>query len=437
MGSQLLLTLFLVCVITGQTRGSLHLTPFPTRTTEGNTYTLMCSSSAGSRAIQWSRNSALTVRTRYVSATQCAEDVISTAVFDTFLSGRINTSCKFNQHNVTLRISAQNDNGSVWWCQDPVKGDRSNNLTIDVVNAEESTAASPVTLMTSPTASSESRTSVSEGSNSLQLTSSQATASSGHPYTLMCSSSGSAGRDIQWHWRSDLIFRTRYVSDTDCQVDVSNNDLYRRLSGRVTVTCSLNQYNVTLRILTSMDNGSVWWCVDGQRSQESNRWTIHVVNLTTVSSTTTISATSATTATTTNFDISTSTSLQGVDAPNVVYIAVGAAVGGIVVGCAITIIVVIMWMIRRKTSTEDDASAPNIYTTPSHYEDMDHQYGKVEMQYVNTVEGIGSGSPDCVNTEDQAGNAAYYNTTGQHQHIDEDADTGNTTYYNTARDDDN
>ncbi|XP_071095252.1 uncharacterized protein [Haliotis cracherodii] len=271
----------------------------------------------------------------------------------------------------------------------------------------------------------------------------------------MCSSSGGGSRTREWYRRNDVIFRIRYVSDTQCAIDVTNNNLYNHLSGRINVTCNYSQYNVTLRILTSIDNGSVWWCADSQSGQESNRLTIRVVNLMTMSSTTTTAATTATTATTAtsatattttttaNFDISSSTSLQGVvcplckDAPNVVYIAVGAAVGGIVVGCVITITVVIIWMRRNNTSKEDDASAPNIYTSPSHYEDMGHQYGKVERQYVNTVEGIGSGSPDSVNTEDQAGNAAYYNTAGQHQHRDEDADTGHTTYYNTARDADN
>ncbi|XP_048254206.1 uncharacterized protein LOC124114769 [Haliotis rufescens] len=262
----------------------------------------------------------------------------------------------------------------------------------------------------------------------------------------MCSSSGSGGRSRDWYWMNDIVFRTRYVSDTQCPVTVANNYNYRDLSGRINVTCSYNQYNVTLGILTSIDNGSVWWCADSQSRQESNRLTIDVVNLMTASSTATTAATSTTTgtsATTAKFDISSSTSLrEGVfplckDGPNVVYIAVGAAVGGVVVGCVITIIVVIVWMRRRNTSTEDDASAPNIYTSPSHYEDMGHQYGKVERQYVNTVEGIGSGSPDSVNKEDKAGNAAYYNTAGQHQHRDEHANTGDTTYYNTARDADN
>ncbi|XP_048254197.1 uncharacterized protein LOC125381522 [Haliotis rufescens] len=304
-----------------------------------------------------------------------------------------------------------------------------------------------------------------KGSNSLQLTSSPATASPHQPYTLMCSSSGNDGRTRAWYWRNDLLLRTRYVSDTNCQVEKSNDYNYRHLSGRINVSCSHNQHNVTLRILTSIDNGSVWWCVDTARSQESNRLTIHVVNLTTASSTatkaaitattgtsatTTTTATTGTSATTAKFDISSSTSLQegvstadhgadekptsGDDAPNVVYIAVGAAVGGVVVGCVISAIVFIMWMRRRNTSTEDDASAPNIYTSPAHYEDMEHQYDKVDRQYVNTVKVSGAGSPDSVNTGDQAGNAAYYNTTGQHQHPDEHANAGNTTYYNDSRD---
>ncbi|XP_071095426.1 uncharacterized protein [Haliotis cracherodii] len=246
-----------------------------------------------------------------------------------------------------------------------------------------------------------------KGSNSLQLTSSPATASPGQPYTLMCSSSGGGSRTRAWYWRNDVIFRTRYVSDTQCAVDVSNNDVYNHLSGRINVTCSHNQHKVTLRILTGIDNGSVWLCADSQSGKESNRLTIHVVNLMTTSSTTTTASTSAatansttttTTTTTTNDDISSSTSLQE-----------GA----------------------------DEASAPNIYTSPSHYEDMGHQYGKVERQYVNTVEGIGGGSLDSMNKEGQAANAAYYNTAGQHQHLDQHANTGDTTYYNTTCDADN
>ncbi|XP_071095882.1 uncharacterized protein [Haliotis cracherodii] len=146
-----------------------------------------------------------------------------------------------------------------------------------------------------------------KGSNSLQLTSSPATASPDQPYTLMCSSSGGGGRTRAWYWRNDIIFRSRYVSDTQCAVDVSNNYTYRDLSGRINVTCSHNQYNVTLRILTSIDNGSVWWCRDTERSQESNRWTIRVVNLMTMTSTTTTVAATATAEVTTTTTATTST----------------------------------------------------------------------------------------------------------------------------------
>ncbi|XP_046556540.1 uncharacterized protein LOC124265762 isoform X5 [Haliotis rubra] len=113
------------------------------------------------------------------------------------------------------------------------------------------------------------------GSSTLQLTSYPSTASPGQPYTLMCSSSGSSGRSREWYWRNDIIFRTRYVSDTQCALDIVNNDKYTEyLSGRVNVSCSNNLYNVTLRVNTSIDNGSVWWCVDSEGSQQSNNWTI-------------------------------------------------------------------------------------------------------------------------------------------------------------------
>ncbi|XP_048254200.1 uncharacterized protein LOC124125584 isoform X2 [Haliotis rufescens] len=184
-----------------------------------------------------------------------------------------------------------------------------------------------------------------KGSNSLQLTSSPATASPGQPYTLMCS--GSGGRSRAWNRRNDIIFRSRYVSDTHCAVDVSNNNLYNHLSGRINVTCSHNQYNVTLRILTSIDNGSVWQCGDDQRSQESNRWTIRVVNImattTTVATTATAEATTTTTATTSTTDISSSKSSQG-RGSQVAYIAAG--VGG---GVAVVIVVVVSVLcIRRR-----------------------------------------------------------------------------------------
>ncbi|XP_071094821.1 uncharacterized protein [Haliotis cracherodii] len=231
---------------------SLRLTTFPTRITEGNTYNLMCSSSAGSRDIQWSRNSDLIVRTRYVSATQCAEDVVNPNAFNTFLSGRINTSCGFNQHNVTLRISAQKDNGSVWWCVDLEKSDRSNNLTIEV--------------MTVPTTSS--------------------------PTSV-----------------TSLIERT-----------------------------------------------------------------------------------------TTNTE----------ETPNVVFIVIGV-IGGAVVGCVITAAVVIAWMKKRNIRREDNINTPNIYDSASGYEDMDHQYGIVERQYVNTVEGTATDTPDYVNTDEDKRDTDYYN----------------------------
>ncbi|XP_048254195.1 uncharacterized protein LOC124121873 isoform X2 [Haliotis rufescens] len=318
---------------------------------------------------------------------------------------------------------------------------------------------------------------------SVVLTRSPLTASDGELFTLICSSNTSSGRDRQWYRNDLFVFIT--TQGSSCP-SISKDYVFQPyLAGRVNVSCDVLQHNVTLRIKSDRDNGTRWKCLDNTKSQTSHTVTIHVtelqskpaatlilstpvittttedkslpkstdvVNLMTASSTATKAATRATTgtlattittattgtsATTAKFDISSSTSLQEGDAPNVAYIAVGAAVGGVVVGCVITAIVFIMWMRRRNTSTGDDASAPNIYTSPAHYEDMEHQYDKVDRQYVNTVEVSGAGSPDSVNTEDQEGNAAYYNTTGQHQHPDEHANARNTTYYNDSRDADN
>ncbi|XP_046556535.1 uncharacterized protein LOC124265761 isoform X2 [Haliotis rubra] len=205
-----------------------------------------------------------------------------------------------------------------------------------------------------------------QGSSTLLLTSSPSTASPGQPYTLMCSSSGSGGRSRAWYWRDDVIFHTRYVSDTQCTLDISNNDRYREyLSGRVNVSCSYNLHNVTLRVNTSIDNGSVWRCVDSQDSLESNRWTIHISNLmpsttTTAATTTTTADTTTTTATGTSpmSDVPSSTVLQGggKDSSDVVSVAVGAAVGGAVVGCVLTVVVVVVWMRRRHRNADYNPS---------------------------------------------------------------------------------
>ncbi|XP_048254213.1 uncharacterized protein LOC124121871 isoform X6 [Haliotis rufescens] len=96
------------------------------------------------------------------------------------------------------------------------------------------------------------------------------------------------------------------------------------------------------------------------------------------------------------------------DTPNVVYIVIGV-IGGAVVGCVITAAVVIAWMKKRHMRREENINTPNIYDSASHCEDMDHQYGSVEKQYVNTVEGTETDTPDYVNTDEDKRDTAYYN----------------------------
>ncbi|XP_071094823.1 uncharacterized protein [Haliotis cracherodii] len=270
---------------------------------------------------------------------------------------------------------------------------------------------------------------------SLHLFSSPPTATDGGLFTLVCTNRSRGISGMKWYLNDNQAFTTKAEGAKEtCSLGIPSSSPIK-YKDRFTVSCNDLQHNVTLTINSTIDNGSVWYCEDntvtGTRQVTRLKSNKFIINVTT-SIWTYGSSTSSTTFGPSDLDNS-STDTQN-NAPNVVYIAVGAAMGGVVVSCVITAIVV--WM-RRNSSTEDNATAPNIYTSPSHYEDMEHEYGKAERQYVNTVEVSGSGSPDSVNTEDQAGNAAYYNTTGQHQHLDEHANTGDTTYYNTVRDADN
>ncbi|XP_046560031.1 uncharacterized protein LOC124269057 [Haliotis rubra] len=84
------------------------------------------------------------------------------------------------------------------------------------------------------------------------------------------------------------------------------------------------------------------------------------------------------------------------EASNVIYIVVGA-VGGAVAGCFVTAVIVIVWMKRRTKPREDNANNTNMYTSASHYEDVDNHYSKIEMRYVNTRGITETGTPDYVN----------------------------------------
>ncbi|XP_067679726.1 uncharacterized protein [Haliotis asinina] len=133
---------------------------------------------------------------------------------------------------------------------------------------------------------------------SLVLTSSHVTATDREMFTLICISNANGGQDRQWSRDGTLpVFTTTQGSPS---LVIVNPDVYNRyLSGRVNVICDTIQHNVTLRINSTIDNGSAWQCVDNQISQRSNNVTIYVtVDQATVPTTT--YATSVTTTTTTD-----------------------------------------------------------------------------------------------------------------------------------------
>ncbi|XP_067679869.1 mucin-5AC-like [Haliotis asinina] len=209
---------------------------------------------------------------------------------------------------------------------------------------------------------------------------------------------------------------------------VSNYDVFvRYLSGRANVSCDATQHNVTLRIISTMDNGSRWQCVDTVISQSSNTLTIYSAPATTVSPTKTRSTqvstvSTTTTATTsspstsavppgdTSMSISTSPGTTPYECPACVTSPGGVAagtVGGAVFGSVFTVVVVALWMHKR--NKYKDGQTPNEYASTSAYEDVDHQYTMALRQYVNTVQG--TETSDYENTNRGTGDTAYYNTT--------------------------
>ncbi|XP_067651970.1 uncharacterized protein [Haliotis asinina] len=164
----------------------------------------------------------------------------------------------------------------------------------------------------------------------LQLSSYPALASLGMSFTMSCSNNDSGGRARSWYRDGDIILRTRYVSLTQCVTDVVNDNLYRTLSGRLTVNCSINLYTLSL-LVTASDNGSAWWCRDEVTARTSNTLKIFVKE-------TSVTSTSPPPTTTTTPTSPQSTRDGGVH--------IGAGVGGGVV--VVIVVVVSVLCLRRK-----------------------------------------------------------------------------------------
>ncbi|XP_071095196.1 uncharacterized protein [Haliotis cracherodii] len=115
----------------------------------------------------------------------------------------------------------------------------------------------------------------------------------GHTYTLICSSIPGS-QTIDWYWNSELVIRTRTRPRHQCAQETNpvsyNYSTY--LSARVSVRCDVLHHNVTVRINSTIDDGSEWQCED-VRQDRSNSIIIGSTGTSTRSTMTTMTTSSA------------------------------------------------------------------------------------------------------------------------------------------------
>ncbi|XP_048254362.1 uncharacterized protein LOC124122802 [Haliotis rufescens] len=209
---------------------------------------------------------------------------------------------------------------------------------------------------------------------SVVLASFPLTATDGELFTLICRNITTGKQDIEWERDGEIVFTT---AQGYARPSAFNKNLS---SKRVNASCDSTHHNVTLRINSTLDNGSMWQCTDKVHSQKSNNMTINVTQLqTTLASTSTRSTSFPTTGT---IEISSSgttdvtqlqttfaaTSTRSTSFPttgtieisssgttgqdNTIGIAAGAVGGGVaVIAVVITVAVCIR---KRRRSVEDD-----------------------------------------------------------------------------------
>ncbi|XP_046335078.1 uncharacterized protein LOC124117307 [Haliotis rufescens] len=112
----------------------------------------------------------------------------------------------------------------------------------------------------------------------LHLTSYPESATDGADFTLSCTpAQGRALISVKWYRNNVNIFDTS--SDADVSAEILNPNTsspeYQSGSGRISVSSSLQQHNVTLRTNSTLDQGSVLGCKAGPRF--SNNLTIYPI----------------------------------------------------------------------------------------------------------------------------------------------------------------
>ncbi|XP_046545821.1 uncharacterized protein LOC124255913 isoform X2 [Haliotis rubra] len=331
------------------------LTRYPQFATEGVEFTLSCTSthSGGLISVRWYRNNVEMFHTS-------SDADVSTSIFNPAttpsesraVAGRVTVSSSIQQHNVTLRINSTLDQGSVWKCQ---AGSRSsNNVTVEITDNTEA---------------------------SISVKATRNPVKDGQILTLICESTSDI-KETVWSRNSVNIFKT--IIPTSMLVYDTSSPQYQSVAGRVTVNSTLTQHNVSLRINSTLDQGSVWRCHTGDGL--SNNVTLDVIEHMRGDAVTTIATIN-----------SPSTSEDGSILPLIAAIASISVVIVIVVASFICVLLV------RKYKKDVAESNSQMYSTMSRDPDTDNNYS--ELGPGLTSKRLPASQP--VTTDESV---AYYNT---------------------------
>ncbi|XP_046341905.2 uncharacterized protein LOC124122804 [Haliotis rufescens] len=195
----------------------------------------------------------------------------------------------------------------------------------------------------------------------------------GHTYTLICSSIPGSPT-IDWYWNSELVIRTRTRQRHQCAHESPVSYNYSTyLSARVSVRCDVLHHNVTLRINSTIDDGSEWQCEDVRRDRSNSiiitRSPVGKPSTDLPEGSTFSSTFDGSTGTATR---STMTTMTTSSAPTTVVYVVGAGVGVVIT----TVIIVIVVCIRRnkgrhvRAVNEVDSATDHLTSTPTYHNDV-------------------------------------------------------------------
>ncbi|XP_046545822.1 uncharacterized protein LOC124255913 isoform X3 [Haliotis rubra] len=188
-------------------------------------------------------------------------------------------------------------------------------------------------------------------------------ATEGVEFTLSCTSTHSGGLiSVRWYRNNVEMFHTS--SDADVSTSIFNPATTpsesRAVAGRVTVSSSIQQHNVTLRINSTLDQGSVWKCQAGSRS--SNNVTVEITDNTEVHSvpnskstswSTTLAAGVGHAGTTTTVPTTPDQTESPKHSGEIIY-AVAGSVGGVVAVVVIVIVVFLCTLSKRRENAEEE-----------------------------------------------------------------------------------